>query len=75
VRIWAAETEGSGVRFLSLDPGEMDTNMHALAVPEADRSLLADPADVARAMADLFAAEGGLGAGPVRREIRVGSWA
>ena len=43
-RIWAAELDGTGVRFLSVDPGEMDTRMHADAMPEADRSPLADPA-------------------------------
>lgn len=46
-RIWAAELEGTGVGFLSVDPGEMDTRMHADAVPEADRATLADPAAVA----------------------------
>lgn len=35
------------VRFLAIDPGEMDTAMHADAMPEADRSTLARPADVA----------------------------
>ncbi len=46
-RIWAAELEGTGVRFLSVDPGEMNTKMHADAIPEADPATLADPADVA----------------------------
>jgi NAD(P)-dependent dehydrogenase (short-subunit alcohol dehydrogenase family) len=46
-RIFAAEHEGSGVRFLSIDPGEMDTQMHADAMPDADRGSLARPADVA----------------------------
>jgi len=46
-RIWAAELEGTGVGFLSVDPGEMDTRMHADAVPEADPATLADPAAVA----------------------------
>ena len=46
-RIWAAELEGSGVRFLTVDPGEMDTRMHAEAMPEADPRDLADPAAVA----------------------------
>ena len=32
---------------LSVDPGEMDTEMHANALPDADRSTLAAPAAVA----------------------------
>jgi NAD(P)-dependent dehydrogenase (short-subunit alcohol dehydrogenase family) len=44
-RTFAAELPG--VRFFGVDPGEMDTDMHAAAMPDADRSTLADPADVA----------------------------
>ena len=44
-RSLAAEHES--VRFLSIDPGEMDTRMHADALPDADRSALAQPAVVA----------------------------
>ncbi|MEK7468807.1 MAG: SDR family oxidoreductase [Planctomycetota bacterium] len=47
-RIWAAELEGTGVRFLGIDPGEMNTRMHAEAMPEADPATLADPAEVAK---------------------------
>jgi NAD(P)-dependent dehydrogenase (short-subunit alcohol dehydrogenase family) len=47
-RIWDAELGELGVRFLTVDPGDMDTAMHAEAMPEADRSALARPADVAR---------------------------
>ncbi|HVO31271.1 MAG TPA: SDR family oxidoreductase [bacterium] len=42
-RIWAAELEGAGVRMISVDPGEMDTQMHAEAVPDADRAALKRP--------------------------------
>lgn len=47
-RIWDAELAEQGVRLLSLDPGDMDTPLHAAAVPEADPSTLRQPADSAR---------------------------
>ena len=56
IRSWAAELAGSGVSFLSLDPGEMDTRMHADAMPEADRSQLALPAHVAARIVGLLEA-------------------
>jgi len=56
-RIWAAELEGTGVRVLSIDPGEMDTRMHADAMPEANRSQLAAPAVVAARIVALLADE------------------
>ena len=46
-RIWDAELSGAGVRFLTVDPGEMDTRMHQEAVPEADRSTLLRPEQAA----------------------------
>jgi len=55
-RIWAAELAGTRVRFLSVDPGEMDTRMHADAMPELDPTLFPQPADVARRLADLIEA-------------------
>ena len=42
-RIWQEELAGTGVRFLTVDPGEMDTRMHRDAVPGADPSTLAQP--------------------------------
>ena len=53
-RIWAAELDGTGVRVLSVDPGEMDTQMHADALPNADRSTLADPKVVGRTIAAMI---------------------
>ena len=50
-RLFAAELGALGVRVLVVDPGEMDTQMHADAMPEADRATLAQPADVARRIA------------------------
>jgi NAD(P)-dependent dehydrogenase (short-subunit alcohol dehydrogenase family) len=36
---WADETLDTGVRVNMVDPGEMDTEMHALAVPDCDYDL------------------------------------
>ena len=55
-RIWQEELTGEGVRFLSLDPGDMDTPLHALAVPEADPQTLKPPEVAAREFADAIAA-------------------
>jgi len=41
--IWDAELDGQGVRVLSLDPGDMDTPLHAQAMPDADRASLKRP--------------------------------
>jgi NAD(P)-dependent dehydrogenase (short-subunit alcohol dehydrogenase family) len=49
-RVLAAELEGSGVRVLLADPGDMDTQMHRDAIPDADPGDLADPTDVARGL-------------------------
>ena len=61
-RTWAAELQGTGVRVVSIDPGDMDTDMHRAADPDADPTTLRAPADVARAIARLL--RGGLGAAP-----------
>lgn len=54
-RTWAAELDAAGVRFLTIDPGEMDTRMHADAMPDADRAQLASPAAVADRVATIVA--------------------
>ena len=45
--IWDAEVSSQGVRVLAVDPGEMDTQMHAAAMPDADPGELARPEWVA----------------------------
>jgi len=55
-RIWNEEHAGEGVRFLSLDPGDMDTPMHAAAIPDADPATLKRPEQSARELADEIAA-------------------
>jgi NAD(P)-dependent dehydrogenase (short-subunit alcohol dehydrogenase family) len=47
-RIWNEELAADGIRVLSQDPGDMDTPLHALAVPDADRASLKRPEESAR---------------------------
>ena len=54
--IWNEELAAEGVHFLSIDPGDMDTPLHALAVPEADKTSLKRPATAARELADAIEA-------------------
>jgi NAD(P)-dependent dehydrogenase (short-subunit alcohol dehydrogenase family) len=54
-RIWDDELGGVGVRILSLDPGDMDTPMHAAAAPDADRSTLQRPEAAANKLLDRLA--------------------
>ncbi len=68
-RIWAAELEGTGVRVLTVDPGEMDTLMHEQAMPDADRAQLADPARVAGAIVSLLKSPGRAGQAGARIAI------
>jgi hypothetical protein len=44
------------VRFLSIDPGDMDTPLHAAAVPDADPATLKRPEAAARELADAIGA-------------------
>jgi NAD(P)-dependent dehydrogenase (short-subunit alcohol dehydrogenase family) len=55
--IWDQELSELGIRVLSVDPGDMDTPLHALAVPEADPSTLKDPAVAAAEVLGVIAAE------------------
>ncbi|RWC35774.1 MAG: SDR family oxidoreductase [Mesorhizobium sp.] len=41
--IWDEEAKADGIRLLALDPGDMDTPLHALALPDADPSTLKRP--------------------------------
>jgi NAD(P)-dependent dehydrogenase (short-subunit alcohol dehydrogenase family) len=51
-RIWNEEMAEHGVKFIALDPGDMDTPLHALAVPDADRATLKRPEASAIELAD-----------------------
>jgi NAD(P)-dependent dehydrogenase (short-subunit alcohol dehydrogenase family) len=54
-RILEKELDGSGVRVLVIDPGDMNTEMHRLAEPGVDLSHLPDPSSVApRVLAEVF---------------------
>jgi NAD(P)-dependent dehydrogenase (short-subunit alcohol dehydrogenase family) len=55
-RIWDQELAVQRVRVLSLDPGDMDTPLHALAAPDGDCASLKRPAAAAREFADAIAA-------------------
>jgi NAD(P)-dependent dehydrogenase (short-subunit alcohol dehydrogenase family) len=46
-RVFATELRDIGVRFFNVDPGDMDTQMHADAIPDADPSTLIRPEDAA----------------------------
>lgn len=61
-RIWAAELGDAGVRVFAVDPGEMHTQMHADALPDADPSTLADPLAVGRVIANMIMSETVVGA-------------
>jgi NAD(P)-dependent dehydrogenase (short-subunit alcohol dehydrogenase family) len=56
-RIWHQELMADGIRVLAMDPGDMDTPLHALAVPDSDPSELLRPEVAATRLADAIAAE------------------
>ena len=51
-RIWQEELRAEGIAVMSFDPGDMDTPLHAAAVPDANRAELKRPEDAARELAD-----------------------
>lgn len=53
--IWNEELARERVRILSLDPGDMDTPLHAVAVPDADPATLKRPEAAARELVDAIA--------------------
>ena len=62
--IWDEEAKPDGVRLLALDPGDMDTPLHALALPDADPSTLKAPelaaAEIIEKMLDVLTVRAGL---------------
>ena len=52
-RVWAAELVDSGVTAVSVDPSDMDTEMHRAALPDDDPATLARPEDIAPAFVRL----------------------
>jgi len=56
-RIWDEELQAHGVRVRAIDPGDMDTPLHALAVPDADPASLKRPAEAAREIVEMIEAE------------------
>jgi NAD(P)-dependent dehydrogenase (short-subunit alcohol dehydrogenase family) len=63
--VWAEEAKDDRVRFLSIDPGDMDTPLHALAVPDADPSGLKRPEESAAEIVDAMLAAWPRRAAPV----------
>ncbi len=55
-QMWNAELTDRGIRFLSLDPGDMDTPLHAAAVPDANPSELKRPETAAREFVEAISA-------------------
>jgi NAD(P)-dependent dehydrogenase (short-subunit alcohol dehydrogenase family) len=55
--IWDRELEGERVRVIARDPGDMDTPLHRLAVPDADPAALLKPEASARDLTRAIAAE------------------
>jgi NAD(P)-dependent dehydrogenase (short-subunit alcohol dehydrogenase family) len=46
--IWKAELASQGIQIISWDPGDMDTPLHAVAVPDVGSTMLKRPEEAAR---------------------------
>ena len=55
-RIWDQELQPAGIRVLEHDPGNMDTPMHARALPDTDPATLKRPSQAAAEILALLAA-------------------
>jgi NAD(P)-dependent dehydrogenase (short-subunit alcohol dehydrogenase family) len=66
-RIFQAELSETKVRFLALDPGDMDTPLHMAAIPDANRETLHRPEDSARLILQQIELAQFL---PIRRRLR-----
>ncbi len=53
-RIFDEELKEQGVRFLSIDPGDMNTPMHFAAIPDANPDNLRSPNDSAQKIIELI---------------------
>jgi NAD(P)-dependent dehydrogenase (short-subunit alcohol dehydrogenase family) len=53
-RIWNEELAPHGIAVVSVDPGDMDTPLHAAALPDADPATLKRPRDAAREIIELI---------------------
>ncbi len=65
-RIWKEELKEHGVRVETFDPGDMDTPLHALALPDADPAELKKPAAAAAEILHLIA---GIATGEAVEEV------
>jgi NAD(P)-dependent dehydrogenase (short-subunit alcohol dehydrogenase family) len=54
--IWAEEAKADGVHFRAIDPGDMDTPLHALAVPDGDPATLRRPEESAAELIEVMRA-------------------
>ena len=54
-RIWDEELKDHGIRVIAHDPGDMDTPMHALALPDSDVATLKRPEQSARELLERIA--------------------